>query len=185
MKVQTEVTVEDFIVAHERAMARSRVARSWRYQGAATTAAISALFGGVFGFLVIGRTITAGLIGGAMTAVISAAISWMLYGNSVRKRLRKYYLEKFGDRDSLPYEVELSESGISTKQLGTHSVIEWANVEEVEETEDAVGFYVFGGGAVFLRKRAFASAEEQRRFIEAAQRYRNLSRTSSNWRRTT
>ena len=104
MKVQTEVTVEDFIDAHEKALARSRVARSWRYQGAATTAVISALFAGAIGFLIIGRTVTAGLIGGAMMAVISAAISWNLHGNTVRKRLRNYYLEQFGDRDSLPYE---------------------------------------------------------------------------------
>ena len=180
-KIKYEATVDDLIDVHERILARSKVARSWQYQGAATTALLGGLIAGVLGFIIVGRTVTTGLIGGAFTALISAIISLTLHRTTVRNRLRNYFREQFGERDSFTYEFEMSEGGIWTKQLSTQNMFEWSHVEEVKETDDAIEFYMYGGSAVFVKRRAFVSPEEQRQFLDIAQGQLNKSRTASHW----
>jgi hypothetical protein len=77
--------------------------------------------------------------------------------------------------------MELTENGIWTRQLGTQIIFEWANVEDVVENEDDIEFVMRDGGGVIVRKRAFASTDEQRQFMEVTRSRLNASRTSSNW----
>ena len=130
---------------------------------------------------VLKRTLAAAVLTAVLSALFSAIISWHLYPQVVHKRAYKLYREIFGERTSFPFELDLTESGIRTNQLGVDKTVEWANVEEINESEDAVEFYMRNGDATFVRKRAFASPEEQLEFIKTAERYLNNSRTSSNW----
>jgi hypothetical protein len=181
MRLKFDTTIDDHVDAYERASARSGAARSWRRQGAAVTALLSGLITGIIGFVVIGRSITAGLIGGAIVAIASGAISWNMHRNTIRQRMHRYFREKFGDRDSLPFEVELTESGIRTRQPGTQIIFEWANVEDVVENEDDIEFVMRDGGGLIVRKRAFTTTDEQQQFMEVTRSHLNASRTSSNW----
>jgi|SRR5215213_3317226 len=181
MRIKFDATIDDYVDAYERASARSDEARSWRRQGAAATALLTGLITGIIGFVVIGSSITAGLIGGIVVAIASGAITWNMHRNTIRRRMHNYFREKFGDRDSLPFEMELTENGIWTRQLGTQIIFEWANVEDVVENEDDIEFVMRDGGGVIVRKRAFASTDEQRQFMEVTRSHLNASRTSSNW----
>ena len=180
MRIQFEATLDDYIDVHECLMARSKVARSWQLQGAAATALLSGLIAGIIVF-VLSRTVEGGMISAIIAAIASAAISGILHRNTVKRRMYKYWREQFGDRTSFPVEMEITESGIRTSQLGTQMIFEWANVEEVKETKDTIQFYMRSGGGVFVRKRAFESTEDEQQFIKYTQRYLNISRTSSNW----
>jgi hypothetical protein len=184
MRIKFDATIDEQVDAYERVSARSGAARSWRRQGAAVSALLSGLFSGLMVFLVLSRSVAAGLGIGLIAAIASAAITWHTHGNTVKRRLHKYFREKFGDRDSLPFEVELTESGIWTKQLSTQIIIEWANVQDVLENEDDIEFVMRDGGCVIVRKRAFTSTDEQQQFMELTRGYLNASRTSSNWLRS-
>lgn len=181
MRIKFDTTIDDYVDAYERASARSGAARSWRRQGAAASALLSGLITGIIGFVFFGSSMTAGLIVGIIMAIASGAITWNMHHNTVKKRMHNYFREKFGDRDSLPFEVELTETGIWTRQLSTQIIFEWANVEEVLENEDDIEFVMRDGGGVIVRKRAFTSVDEQRQFMEVTRSYLNASRTSSNW----
>jgi hypothetical protein len=184
MRIQFESTVEDFVDAHERVLSRSRAARSWQREGAVTTAVLGGLIMSipafVFAFVIWPPALALAWTG--VAAIGGAAISWNSHRKKVKQRLYNYFREQFGERESLPCEVELSDSGLSTRQMGVQNLFEWPNVEEMSELEDTIEFYVYGGGGVFVKKRYFASPEEQRQFLEAARHYLNVSRTSSNWR---
>ena len=106
---------------------------------------------------------------------------WSAYPENLRKQQRKYFQEKFDTRETTLFELELSPTGIWTRQLGAQIIFEWSNVEEVKESPDAFEFYMFNGGGVCVRKRAFVSAGVQQVFMEKVQDYLNVSRTSSNW----
>ena len=183
MTIEFESTIDDLIDAYERVMARSNEARSWQRQGAGTSALLSGLLSGVSVFIIFifAGSIPAGLAGGTIAAIISAAITWSSYRNSVRRRLEKYYRERFGERKSFPVEVELTESGICTKQLGTQILFEWVNVEDINETEDKVEIYTRDGNGLFIKKQDFTSSDKYQQFMKATQQYLDDSRTSSNW----
>jgi hypothetical protein len=181
MRIKSESTIDDQIYAYERIMARSNAARSWRRQGTVATALLSGLISGILIFIIVGGSIPAGIFFGCLAAMPSAAIAWRSHQNTIKRRLETYYREKFGDRKSFPVEVELTEVGVSTKQLGTQIIFEWSNVGEINETEDMIEIYTRNGGGVFLKKKDFSSTDEYRQFIKVAQTYLNASRTSSNW----
>src|ERR1044072_6717467 len=144
MRIQFQATVEDFVDVRERSIARSRLARSWHREGSIVTALASGLLTGivVFIFTYVIWPLAAALIGAIGAGVISAAIAGNPHRERVRQRMYSYYREMFGERQSLPCEVELGEAGLLFRQLGTQILYEWPNVEEMRETADGVGVYL-------------------------------------------
>ncbi|MBD0369290.1 MAG: hypothetical protein ICV60_00440 [Pyrinomonadaceae bacterium] len=184
MRVQFEATLDDLVDLHERITARSKLARSWIRQGAVWSALISAIISGIPAFLVAYGiwgilALAAGLA--SVAGLISAVTALLFYRDRMRQRYYAAFREQFGNRESFPFEAELTEAGIWTRQMGVQYMFEWANVEEMKLTEDAVEFYMYGGSAVAVRKRAFASTDEEQQFVDEARLHLNASRTSSNW----
>lgn len=181
MLIKSESTIEDKVYAYERIMARSNAARSWQFQGAAASALLGGLTTAVVVFILSGGLMPASLIFGGLAAIVSALVTWSIHQNTVKRRLETYIREQFGDRETFPFEIELADVGIITRQLGTQIIFEWPNVEEITETEDRLEIYTRNGGGVFLKKSDFSSADELRQFIKVTQDSLNASRTSSNW----
>jgi hypothetical protein len=77
-----------------------------------------------------------------------------------------------------PPDAELHASdankGIWTKQQNTQIIHEWANVEEVQETNDSIYFFMRNGAATAVRKRAFESEEIKREFMDLAKQHLQL-----------
>jgi hypothetical protein len=183
MRIYFEATVDELIEVHERLAARSRVARSWRLEGATMTALLAGLLAGIPIYILAStnKPLPVALMIAGVAAVVGAGVAWLAHDGQVKRRLRTYFREQYGDRSVIPVELELGEAGIWIRQLGVQNVFEWSSVEEIVQSEDAIEFYIYGGRAVFVRRRAFASAEEQRQFIETARLHLNASRGSSNW----
>ena len=119
---------------------------------------------------------------GLVVALAAAVLTGLLYPSlsrgGVEQRLRKLHEEMLGGAGPFICEVELTAVGLWTRQLNRQTTYEWESVEEIKETEDSVDIYAKGGGMI-VRKRAFSSPDEQKQFIELAESYLELSRSSS------
>jgi hypothetical protein len=127
--------------------------------------AIYALFPGPFA-----NKMSAGFIG----AIVAACIYSFTDRSTVSRRLRKLCREQIGTDGPVRVQVELTDKGISTKQQNTQIIHEWANVETVQETDDSIYFFMRGGTATAVRKRAFESEEIKREFMGLARQYLQL-----------
>lgn len=183
MRIQFEFTIDELVDLQERVAERSKVARKWRRQGMTLTAVLGGLIWGVPSLIFLYFIFLASwaLLFAFVPALIGAAIALSQYHGKARQQYHKYFREKYGDRNTFPFELELSAAGICTRQFGVQSTYEWSLVEEMTTSESSVEFDLFGGGAISVKRRAFASAIEQQAFIDAARQYLNVSRTSSNW----
>lgn len=184
MKVNFDATIDELIEVHERAIERSKVSSGWKNQAALITAFLGgiAIFIPVFFFFqLLGQGMLIPLSIAFIAAIPGAIFSFNSYKANVKDRLRSYFKEQYGERESIPFELEIDESGLCTRQLGVQSLYEWSNVEEIRQTENAVEFYLHGNGIIFVRKRAFNSEIEEDLFNNKAQHYLNYSRNSSNW----
>jgi len=173
MRVEFEFTIDELVDSHMRLMARSKVARSWRWEGLATMSLFTALFAYVI------NSDRGGIVWAGIGAMLGAMSYLFTRKNAVSRRLRKYFIEQLRTEGPFTFQVELSERGISTRQLNNQITFEWANVEEILETEDSIDIYVRGGSGVFVRKRAFVSKDDMKEFINLAKRYFDASRISS------
>jgi YcxB-like protein len=175
MRVQFEFTVDDVVDVQLRALRRSRAARSWRWRDLITT---SVLTGAVL-FAVIPEGIFGRLVMGGLGLALGGLLYALLNERTVKRRLRKLYEENAGSDNTFLCEVELNESGIHIKQNGMEIIYTWANVKEIQETEDSVDIYTRKGGCVVVRKRAFNGPGEQQQFIELANQYMRLADTGA------
>jgi len=164
VKVKFDFTVDDLVDSSERAVARSGVARSWRWQGMLGSCALSAAVAYV---LVPARPVFAAVVG----AAICAAIYPFSIGRSRKRRLQKYFREQFGGEGPFTCEVELTPTGLVTVQSGTRTVRDWSSIVEIQETADSVDFVSKGAGSLIVRNRAFRSAEEHHAFVKLARSY--------------
>ena len=173
MRVEFEFNQDDLIDVWKRVLARSKVVRSWEWQGLLYTAVVV----WVLSFLFFYKTPITGAIVGLVTALISALIYPSLYRSGVKRRMRSLAREKFGAAKTFLCEVELREDGIFVRQMNTQMVFEWENVEEIKETSDSVDVFTRDGAGVIVRGRAFDSPAERIRFIELAQAHVSAARS--------
>jgi hypothetical protein len=171
MRVQFDYTQEDMVDASMRFLSRSKTFRSTRWQGRLWTVILVWLLV----FALFGASIKAGLIG-LLAASISALIYPAIDRQSVRKRLRKFSREKFGDLNLFICEIELTPNGIWTQATNTQTTSELKDVEEILVTEDSVDIFARQAGGVIVRNRAFKSAEERQQFIDLARSYLESAR---------
>lgn len=183
MHIQSNFTLKEHVEAQERVLARSSTVRSWRYNSTIINALVSGIVVYIFFVAVSDKSFVVGLFWGIIAAIVGAVFYWNWYPSKVKRQLYDYYREQFGERDSFPIQLEFTETGIWTEQMGTQIKFEWANVEEITETEDSVDFYMRDGGGIFVKKKDFSSSEERQRFLDTIYQYLNKSRTSSNWMR--
>ena len=167
MRVQFTYTQDDMVDASKRFLARSKVVRSWGWQGVASIAFLAWLLA----FLMFFGTPLKGALIGLIAAAVCALIYPGIHKRTIEKRLRKLCKEKFGDTNVFTCEVELRPTGLWTQANNTQTISEWEMVEEILETEDSVDIFTRQGGGVVVRNRAFKSADEKQQFIDLARSY--------------
>jgi len=167
VKVQFDFTVDDMVDVAERAVTRSPVARSWRWQGLLTSCLLSALVA----YIVVPGSDARRLFAAVIGALIAAAIYPFSAARSRKRRLQKYFRERFGGDGPYSCEVELTPTGLVTVQSGTRTVRDWSSIVQIQETADSVDFVTKGAGSLIVRNRAFRSAEEHHAFVKLARSY--------------
>lgn len=176
MHVRFEATEDELLDATQRFLARSKVVRSWRWKDLVAASFIAGLIPFILFF---SRPATA-IICGVLAALICAAYYPFSHRRTVNKRLRNFIRETLGARVPFICEVELTPVGVWVRQLNTQITYEWESVAEIKEAEDSVEIFTREGSGVIVRKRAFESLQEQKRFIEIAEGYLELARINDN-----
>src|SRR5215210_4068592 len=134
MRVQFTYDQEDIVDATFRVLRRSKTFRTLRWQGIILPMLICLGIPFVF-FIVLKNPYLA-----VITAVVSPLTVIALYPgfheHTVKKRLRKFSKEQFGDRDSFTCEVELTPDVV--RFVGDHfqTEYEWKSVDEIVVTKD-------------------------------------------------
>ena len=132
---------------------------------------VTSLLSGVLLFAIIPGEMSSKLIVGVIGLILGALIYPIVNESTVKRRLRELSQENAGPDKVFSCEVELSESGVHTRQNGMEIIYRWENVKEVQETQDSVDIYAEKGGLVVVRKRAFNGSAEAEHFIELANQY--------------
>ena len=175
MRVQFEFTDEDCIEVTKRILQRSNLL-AWKWKGLLLGAVFSWLTGALVFIVIFSFSPLNGLIIGLFLAGVSSLFYPASHRRVVEKNLRKHHWKHHEAEKSYICEVELTDTGLWTRQMNRQTTYEWQSVEEIVVTDDSVDFFTRNRGGVVVRKRAFKSLEEQGQFVELAKRYLELSR---------
>jgi|GEM_PF-3167818 len=172
MIVRFDATIDDVVDVSMRSWANSKTMRLWRWQGAATTGLMFA----VPAYVLLSRTTGARLVITCAAALAGVAYYSFTYRESLRKRTRKLCREQLGTDAPFTVTVELLDQGISFSQMGARIVHDWACIDRVEESGDALYFFSKESMCSAVRKRAFESAAMKDEFLKRAEAYIQESR---------
>jgi hypothetical protein len=89
----------------------------------------------------------------------------------VNSGLARYVADKFGPSAPCPFEIEISGSAMTTRQLGEETRREWSNVEKVTEANGGIEIDIRLGGLVFVRDKGFKPPEERTEFLRLLREY--------------
>ena len=167
MKVSFDFTIDDLVDSAERAVARSGVARGWRWQRLLVSCTLTA----IVAYIVVPGSDGTKLFSAVVAAALCAAIVPFSSGSGRRRRLQDYFREQFGGDGPFPCEVELTPQALVTVQRGARAERQWSMITAIQVTDNSVDFLTKGAGSVIVRNRAFKSREEHDAFIDLARKY--------------
>jgi YcxB-like protein len=168
MQVSFTYSQEDLVDATVRFALRSRALQSVRRRQLFWSAVLLvALVVLVIKFSIM-LAITTGI-----AALIVIIFHPFLYDRRYRKTLRAWLKEKLGEENEFTCQVELLPEGMRCSGADAMSLTKWEDIEEIVPTSDSVDIFGRKGSGCIVRNRAFATAEERRRFIETATGYMN------------
>jgi hypothetical protein len=169
MKVQFTYSQEDLVDASLRFLRRSKTIKRGQWRGM--------LFTTLFYWLAI-YVLFISLLKNPYLAIIEAAgltaLNIALYPTwherAIKKRLRRFVKEHYGDKNDFTCEVELTPNEVLVKQDNSQTIYPWTSVKEVQPTHDSIDVFAKAGG-VIIRNRAFESADQRQRLLESIQDY--------------
>ena len=100
----------------------------------------------------------------------------ILYLYLERKGIRDMCRQSMYGRDSIPVEFEITEEGISCKQLFSKITYFWDAIIRIEETKEAVYFHVRDRNILSVRKRGFESDLQAQEFTALINNYFDFPR---------
>jgi hypothetical protein len=164
MIVQFDATIEDFVDVTIRSLKRSETLRTWHWQGVASMA----LIGAVSAIALTSGSIAIRSAIAAAAGLAAVALYLWTSPETFKERLGKLCREQLGTDGPVRILAELGDSGVAMSQAGTKTIYDWAIIEGIEETDDAVYFYRSDKGCFAVRKRGFDSEESKNKFVELA-----------------
>jgi hypothetical protein len=161
MKVQFEFSAADMAQVAGRAVDRSPVVRKWRARARWAWAIVT----GILAFLVAPGT-------PGVRVAIALLLALVMFFTTARgkkeARLREVFRERLGGDGPFLCEVEITEAGIVSRQLGAELRHPWSQVDSVSEVEGGVEIVYLPLGSLLVRDRAFADAQARAEFLAQA-----------------
>lgn len=93
------------------------------------------------------------------------------YGPFYKRTIRQIYSRQFGPEWPVKVRVDLDEAGLTFTQNGIRDTTDWAAIEGIQETADAIYFLGTDNSVMAVRKRAFSSPADLAQFLTVAQGY--------------
>ena len=104
---------------------------------------------------------------GVLTFLIIFLLSLYLHRIPTKSSFLNEYRKSFGN-NSFEVEIELTERGIFTKQIGNEYLFGWENLIDVREIENRLFFIINGNSGVSIPLKAFESSNQIGQFIAFA-----------------
>jgi len=168
MKVQFDFTPADLAEVARRTVNRSPLVHRWRLMNSIAGAAL-------IGLVVLVATpweMTVRSIAGAVLAVLVFALIFYLGRRRAGStRLQEFYRERLGGDGPFTCEVELTPSGVVSRQLGQESLHPWTQVASVAEVPGGVELIYRPIGSLLVRDRAFSDPRVRADFLSLARRH--------------
>jgi hypothetical protein len=165
VKVQFEFSAADLADVGKRTMDRSPLVRKWRLQAGG----LWALLGGFVTFVVVpGATevrVAAALL---VTLALFIAAARRARSRKANPRVLEFWRERLGGDGPFVCEVEITEDGVSGRQLGTETRRRWSQVASVSEVSGGIEFVFRPVGSLLVRDRAFTDAKARAEFLALA-----------------
>jgi hypothetical protein len=179
MRIKYEATLDEIVDVALRSFARVSVARSWLRLDAVVGALACGLVAGVGLFVITWdwEDYTSRLVFATLMGLLGVVLCPFLLASVRRERFRRYFHELLGGDGPYPFAVELLPEGLQVTQPGSRTILDWSQIEEIEETEHGIEVVVRQVGLQLLPERAFASEGEMKAFASEMRRYRELSGT--------
>lgn len=165
MKVHFEFSTADLAEVTNRTVNRSPLVRRWRLRSSVAGAVLMGLlvFVATPGDWVI--RVAAGLGVAVVMCVILVSLLARRRGNM---RLRQFYTETLGGDGPFTCEVELTASGVVSRQLGQETFHAWPHVASVAEVPGGIELVYSPIGSLLVRDRAFSDPQVKADFLSLA-----------------
>ena len=167
MKVQFEFSAADLADVGKRSADRSPMIRKWRLQARGTWA----LVGGILVYAVTPAPMEVRIGAAVVVALATFVGAGLRSRDTANPRVLQLYREKLGGDGPFLCEVEITEDGVSGRQLGTESRRPWSAVASVSEVQGGIEFVFRPMGSLLVRDRAFADAKARAEFLATARRF--------------
>jgi len=165
MKVQFEFTPADLAEVARRAVNRSPLVHRWRLLNSLTVA----IAAGLLMFVAAPWELTVRSAAGAAIAVVVFGLVFSLGRRRAGSaRLREFYRERLGGDGPFTCEVELTSTGVVSRQLGQETFHPWPQVASVAEIPGGIELIYRPIGSLLVRDRAFPDPQIRAEFLSLA-----------------
>jgi hypothetical protein len=169
MHVHFTYTQEDAIDANLRFLRRSKTLRSGLWNQIIFLILFSWLLLYVI-FISFLKNPYLAVISGVVAALACVALFPALHEREIKKRLRSFIKEQYGEKNAFLCDVELTPQEVRVVGEDCQRAYEWKLVEEIVVMENSVDIFA-RTGAVIVRNRAFELASQREEFVSMARRY--------------
>jgi hypothetical protein len=168
MKVKFEFSAADLAEVSNRTVDRSPMIRKWRRTG---RWALSLLAGLVVFIAAPGEIGARAAVAMLVGIVLLAWLTWRQQRRKAKPRLVDFYREQLGGDGPFTCEIEIDETGVTTRQFGSETRRPWSQVASVSEAPGGIELVYRPMGTVLVRDRAFADSQGRAEFLALARSF--------------
>ena len=165
MKVQFDFTPADLAEVARRTVNRSPLVHRWRLTNGIASAALIAL---VIFLATPWEMTVRGLVAVVVAVLVFAFVFYLGRRRAGSTRLQEFYRERLGGDGPFTCEVELTPSGVVSRQLGQESLHPWSQVASVADVPGGVELIYRPIGSLLVRDRAFPDPRVRADFLSLA-----------------
>jgi hypothetical protein len=188
MHIEFDATFDDFVDVHLRVLARSKIVQKRKWISAIVNGIIIGALSGLILFALISASNTIKLIYAVFSFVFGFAFGFafdigfniLMYPVFVKRRARKIIREQLGTDFPVKFQIDLTDSGIVTKQMDTQTTHDWAGVAAIIDKPDSIEIIMKKGGIIVVRNKGFDSPITRKQFLECAKDYVRLNYIRTN-----
>lgn len=177
IRIEFEVTLDEFFAAHLRQMWGSKSYRTERLRASILIGVLWGAIGGGIGVATvavllgrpIGVEVLVGVLGGAGLGALMSPLYRPLYDRSVNRRVRDALADLYGPPETpMRCEMELRSGCLWLRQNGVvETAYDWSTLTAVDDTADGVELR-FDSLPIVAHNRAFATHGERECFVNRA-----------------
>ena len=168
MKIKFEFSTADLAEVASRTVNRSPLVHRWRLRNAAAVGVLA----GLLTFALVPADMAIRIGAGLVIALgVFAVARYLVSRPRANTRTEAFFRERLGGGGPFTCEVELTPSGIVSRQLGQELYHPWSHVASVSEAPGGIEFAYTPIGSLLVRERAFPDPQVRADFVSLARQH--------------